>query len=120
MQQLNEKCSCAGANLDKFVQPVILSVLSKGADTGYGIMKHMSAYATMHGSAPDPTGIYRMLHSMEERGLIAAAEERAANDRKLIRVYRITEQGQSCLSHWKSTLLNYSRQLQHLTLQLNC
>jgi hypothetical protein len=59
-------CACRGANLSKFIQPVILAILKKGPSKGYGIIQGTTDYATFD-KTPDATGLYRMLRQMEER-----------------------------------------------------
>ena len=102
-------CPCEGANLSKFVQPVILAILKKGDVKGYSIIKECENYITFS-QAPDAAGIYRMLRTMEERALV---EKRGTGE------YHITKEGLSCLKSWKWTLLSYARQINQLVEELD-
>ena len=102
-------CACRGANLDKFIQPVILSILKRHDAKGYGILQEAADYVTFH-KAPDATGVYRMLRTMENRGLI----EKLKTDE-----YRITTEGKLCLKTWKWTLLEYADTIKELVGELD-
>lgn len=101
-----EKCSCKGDNLDKFVQTIILKVLYECDTYGYAILKKISESSMMKGTKPDPTGIYRQLKNMEEKGLLVSKKQISDNG-NLAKYYSITEDGKQCLLSWVSTLKNY-------------
>lgn len=113
-----EKCACCGANLDRFVQPVILAILAKEPATGYAVVKRMAVYSTFAGAGPDPTGVYRYLKLMKSRGLInqAAEEPDAAGAAPL---YAITDAGRDCLQNWILTLTDYAGQIKALTSEID-
>ncbi len=102
-------CACRGANLSKFIQPVILSILKKQDAKGYTIMQEATQYATFS-KAPDATGLYRTLHMMEHKGLI----EQLDTDE-----YHITAEGRLCLKTWKWTLRDYADTIRQLTDELD-
>lgn len=97
-------CACRGANLSKFIQPVILAILKKGPSKGYGIIHGATDYATFD-KPPDATGLYRTLRQMEEKGLI----EKLDTDE-----YQITAEGRICLKTWKWTLREYADNIRAL------
>lgn len=103
---VHEKCSCKGDNLDKFVQTIILKVLYEGDTYGYAILKKIAESSMMNGAKPDPTGIYRQLKNMEEKGLLVSKKQISDNG-NLAKYYNITEDGKQCLLSWISTLKNY-------------
>ncbi len=103
-----EKCACCGSNLDRFLQPVILSILAAGPCNGYGIVKRISEYSTFQENGPDPTGVYRYLKIMCAKGMLAQEE---SEDKA---VYALSENGRQCLAKWLSTLDDYARQIDKL------
>lgn len=106
-------CACMGKNLEKFIQPIILSILSHGAANGYQLIGRIGEYATFEDGPPDPTGVYRYLKIMEDRGLL----ERSSSGPKE-NLYVLTEEGRGCLENWKQTLSAYQRSLASLLKQL--
>ena len=106
-------CACQGANLDKFIQPIILSILQKeGGITGYRIVKNISAYATFAGTAPDASGIYRYLKAMADRGLIEKRSSGAEEG------YYLCSEGEQCLENWRKTIAGYCITLEALNREL--
>lgn len=120
MQELtmeNEKCACVGSNLDRFVQPVILGILANGPCTGYAVVKRMSDYITFADSGPDPTGVYRYLKIMKNRGLIVQTDGNPENA-GATQLYDITASGRECLKNWVKTLRDYAAQIDKLAMQI--
>lgn len=111
------KCSCCGANLDRFVQPVILDILANEPCSGYAVVKRMSNYITFSGSGPDPTGVYRYLKIMKNRGLIVQTEGDSEGS-DATPLYNITESGKECLKNWVKTLKEYAVQIEKLASQM--
>ena len=107
------KSACCGANLDRFVQPVILAILARESCTGYAVVKRMSNYVTFTNAGPDPTGVYRYLKTMKSRGLIVQTAE-GRDDAGAAPLYAITESGAACLQNWVETLKSYARQIEKL------
>ena len=101
-------CACNGGNLDKFMQPIILHILSKKALNGYKTQKAIAEYATFDDKIPDMAATYRFLKNMEGRGLLSIEDGK----------YSLTREGHRCFMNWKSTLENYSSTLQNLLKQL--
>lgn len=99
-------CACSGVNLPRLVQPSIMAALSKEPLHGYAIAQRL-ARESAHGAAPpDHSGIYRLLRSMEKRGLLtsrlAASESGPAR-----REYALTDCGHRCLDRWVASLSRY-------------
>lgn len=63
-----DNCPCSGANLPRFVQPVILAVLSSGPLHGYLVVQRLAETSLFRKQPPDATGVYRMLRNMEQGG----------------------------------------------------
>ena len=102
-------CACAGGTLQRFVQPVIMGLLAHGAQHGYALLQGLRALPLWEGAVPDQTGVYRLLKSMEARGLLTAAEEAGLTTGR--RRYALTERGRACLAQWETTLEDYRRTL---------
>src|SRR5574340_1763971 len=62
-------CPCAGATLDKLIQPAILSVLADGPMHGYRLAEWIGKTPMFGGRRPDVSGVYRFLIAMQRRGL---------------------------------------------------
>ncbi|MDO4554896.1 MAG: PadR family transcriptional regulator [Lachnospiraceae bacterium] len=114
MIKIGSCTACQGQNLDKFVQPVILSVLKKqGGLNGFQMVKAMEEYETFKSATPDPSGIYRYLKAMAEKNLL---DQKKTEDGKCI--YFITDEGLHCLENWKETISDYVRKIQVLQDQI--
>lgn len=100
--KMKKRCPCCGDNLDRFIQPVILSVLAHETNTGYGIVKAMENYVTFKDLKPDMAGVYRYLKKMDTKGLIQKVSEEGPS------YYGVTEEGYVCLENWAETLREYS------------
>lgn len=107
MEKEEKKCACKGANLDRFIQPMILLIAADEPDTGYGIFKKVGDFSIFREEKPDATGVYRYLRIMEKRGLLEQYECKEAQNKYKMK-YRITEDGKACLGNWKNTLSEYA------------
>lgn len=106
--------ACQGTNLDKFIQPVILSILSrKEGLNGFQVVKNMESYVTFRSGAPDPSGVYRYLKAMTEKGLL---EQKADEEGRMI--YFISDSGIHCLKNWQETISTYATDLEKLAEQI--
>lgn len=101
------ECPCSGANLPRFLQPLLLTVLVDGPLHGYKILQKISALDFFKGTQPDATGVYRLLKSMENSGSLTAEWELGENGPAKKR-YAITERGRLCLAEWQKTLAEHS------------
>jgi DNA-binding PadR family transcriptional regulator len=99
-------CACAGINLPKLVQPLILAVLQSGPQHGYAIAQRLAHEEKLADAPPDHSGIYRLLRSMEARGLVTSklALSEAGPAR---REYALTSRGVKCLDRWAESLASY-------------
>ncbi len=100
------ECICMGKNLDRLVQPAILAILTEGELHGYMIVQRLTDSPMFGGDRPDPTGVYRTLRQMESAGYVAA-EWDTSGTRPNRKVFRLTEEGISCLGRWADTLYCY-------------
>ena len=99
-------CPCRGATLAKLVQPALLALLAEGGLHGYDIVLRAADLPTLHGTRPDPTGIYRILKAMAQRGLLSAAWDTSEKG-PAKRCYTLTAAGRDCLASWVLTLRDY-------------
>lgn len=99
-------CACSGVNLPKLVQPSILAALRQRPLHGYALAQRLASEGAHVGAPPDHSGIYRLLRSMEKRGLLTSrlAESESGPAR---REYALTERGTLCLEHWMKALSRY-------------
>ncbi len=104
-------CACKGSNLDKMVQPAILSVLAQEELHGYKIIQKIAKTALFNGNKPDPTGVYRHLRVMEKRGLVTSNWD-TTNSGPAKRIFKITEDGYECLCTWILTLEDYKNTIE--------
>jgi len=106
-----EECACKGSNLDKMIQPAILSALAEEELHGYKIIQRIADTAMFNGNKPDPTGVYRHLKNMESMGLIISSWD-TTNSGPAKRTFKITEDGYECLCTWISTLEDYKNTIE--------
>jgi DNA-binding PadR family transcriptional regulator len=99
-------CPCAGATLDKLVQPAILAALTKGPIHGYRLAQRINEMAGQFGEKPDVSGIYRFLKKMEATGLVTSSWETGGMGHAK-RLFEITADGRACLTRWTTTLEAY-------------
>lgn len=109
MNSLKE-CACKGSNLDKMIQPAILSALAEELH-GYKIIQRIAETALFNGNKPDPTGVYRHLKTMESMGLIISSWD-TTNSGPAKRIFKITEDGYECLCTWILTLEDYKNTIE--------
>ena len=106
-------CPCVGATLDKLIQPALLAVLTDGPLHGYELARRIGEIPGFLEEQPDVSGVYRMLKSLESRGMVVSDWEVAKGERAK-RNFSITEEGRQCLRHWHQTLLNHRKALDSL------
>lgn len=92
--------------MPKLVQPSILAALSKEPQHGYALAQRLAQGGAHLNAPPDHSGIYRLLRSMEKRGLVTSrlAESESGPAR---REYALTDRGRLCLEHWTVSLSRY-------------
>jgi len=99
-------CPCTGKNLARFVQPAILAVLARESLHGYRILERLTEEAMFRDQAPDAAGVYRVLKSMEQEGLVTCAWDLQTSG-PARRQYTITARGRACLAQWLETITRY-------------
>ena len=95
-------CPCSGSTLQRFVQPLVMSLLAGGPLHGYVIMQGLGTMPFWGASPPDQAGVYRLLRLMESKHLLASHEESGLTRGR--RVFTLTGQGRACLARWEATL----------------
>ena len=101
-----DKCPCSGINLDKLIQPTILTILAEEDLYGYRIVQRIAEKAMFSGHKPDGTGIYRSLRLMEKRGLVASSWD-LSDSGPARRFYQLNQAGLECLWRWIGSLEAY-------------
>jgi len=102
------QCPCVGATLDKLVQPAVLAVLTEGPLHGYELARKVGEIPHFLDEAPDVSGVYRMLKTLEARGMVTSDWDISGSGRPK-RLFTITGAGRQCLEHWDTTLRNYHK-----------
>jgi len=83
-----------------------MAVLAGAPLHGYVLAQRLSGMRMFRGRAPDMTGVYRLLRSLERRGFVASAWELGASG-PAKRRYELTSDGRACLDRWIGTLRAY-------------
>jgi PadR family transcriptional regulator PadR len=108
-----ESCPCAGASLDRLIQPAILTILAEGSLHGYKIVQRI---ADLERYTPDVTGVYRSLRAMEKRGLVVSSWD-ISDTGPAKRSYTLTDAGEECLDRWIGTLEKHREAIARLLAQ---
>jgi len=106
-------CPCTGKNLARLVHPAILAVLARESLHGYLILERLADAAMFRDQPPDPAGVYRILKTMEQEGLVTCAWDLQSSG-PARRQYTITDRGLTCLRTWLETLMNYRNSVDRL------
>jgi DNA-binding PadR family transcriptional regulator len=106
-------CACEGDTLDRLLQPAVMALLAEGPLHGYALVDRLSESPLMGGTKPNDTGVYRLLGTLEEQGVVRCrvAESELGPSK---RVYELTASGKECLSKWVNTLDAYQRAVAQL------
>ncbi|GAB5525282.1 MAG: helix-turn-helix transcriptional regulator [Roseivirga sp.] len=92
--------------------PIILSVLSKGENYGYAIIRQVAEFSGGKLAWSEPM-LYPVLHRMEKQGLIKAEWRILENGRKR-KYYSITEEGRLALADKKEEWVDMIRVMTQL------
>lgn len=111
----NRKCPCEGGTLTRFIQPIILAILSQEDMTGYQMIQRMSDFAPFTESGPDQAGVYRYIKLMTARGYLTRSPHKDGDAGELL---SITPSGLTCLSRWRQTLREYHVEIGQLVKQI--
>lgn len=110
---INNKCSCKGSNLDKLIQPAILTILANESLCGYQLVQRIAENPILKGQKPDTTGVYRMLKKMKDNNLVIS-NWNTSDAGPAKRVYKLTDKGKECLHNWIYTLEHYRKTIGEL------
>lgn len=101
-------CACSGKSLGRLLQPAVMGMLAQECLHGYVIVQRLAGMAMLKGHPPDPAGIYRLLKSMEQAGLVTSCWD-LADTGPAKRCFELTLDGRACLARWVQTLEEYER-----------
>ncbi|MDR2117000.1 MAG: PadR family transcriptional regulator [Planctomycetaceae bacterium] len=107
------QCPCVGATLDKLIQPALLAILSEGPLHGYELARRIGEIPDFLNEAPDVSGVYRMLKTLESRGMVVSGWDISDKGRAK-NLFTITDNGRLCLKNWYQTLQNYKKNIDSL------
>ncbi|MEN3003189.1 PadR family transcriptional regulator [Dehalobacterium formicoaceticum] len=109
----NIKCSCRGYNLDKLIQPNVLTILAQQDLHGYLIIQELEKKNLFNDEKLDNTGVYRALKTLEDRGMVCS-EWLFDDAGPAKKNYKITDKGIECLQTWISTLEDYKKSIENI------
>lgn len=101
-------CPCVGTTLDKLIQPAMLAILAQGPLHGYELARKIGEIPHFLDEPPDVSGIYRVLKSLESRGIVTSDWDISQGGHPK-RIFSITDAGHQCLENWTITLQNYHK-----------
>ena len=103
-------CTCAMGNLYRFVEPVVLYLLSKhGPSYGYELANALQEHA-LTDSHIERAALYRTLQQLESNGYVTSAWD-TSGPGPARHVYRVTPDGDEHLGEWRTVLSNLARSL---------
>ena len=108
-----DQCACSGKTLARLVRPSVLALLARGKAHGYDIVRQLQELAMFVEIPPDTSGVYKVLKSMEEEGLVSGAWV-VGDAGPAKRRYVLTKDGKVCLKQWAETLEHYRAQIDGL------
>jgi poly-beta-hydroxybutyrate-responsive repressor len=111
-------CPCTGKNLARLLHPAILAVLAQESLHGYRILERLADESMFHDQPPDPAGVYRILKSMEQEGLVTCSWDLQSSG-PARRQYTITDRGTACLTKWLETITTYQNSITTLLTTIN-
>lgn len=108
-----DTCPCAGATLDRLLQPAILLLLAEGPLHGYRLAEQIGQRFGDPAEPPDVSGVYRFLKAMERKGLVVSCWDVSASG-PAKKCYALTDDGRRCLVRWTETLEVYRQRVSTL------
>ena len=108
-----DECACSGKTLGRLLQPAVMGLLAEEPLHGYLLVQRLAGMEMFRCPPPDPTGVYRMLRSMEQDGLVVSAWD-LADTGPAKRRFELTDDGRACLDRWVRTLEQYARSVDDL------
>jgi len=108
-EEIYTECACMGKNLNRLMQPAVLSILQRSDEPihGYLIVQELADSPMFGGQKPDAAGLYRTLKQMEADGLVTSAWDTSAQG-PAKRRFSITNKGGAALLRWVDTLACYT------------
>lgn len=103
-------CTCGMGNLYRFVEPLVLLLLSeKGQSYGYDLLEDLAEHALTDATI-EKGALYRTLRQLERNGNLKSEweTERGGPAR---RVYRLTPEGSRHLDEWAAVLEHLSESM---------
>jgi DNA-binding PadR family transcriptional regulator len=113
-----DQCSCSGKNLARLLRPALLALLAHGKTHGYDLIQQIHGLPIFSEFPPDISGIYKVLKSMEQEGLVSASWE-LGDSGPAKRRYALAPEGRVCLTRWCETLETYRAQIEGLLVLLH-
>jgi len=86
----------------------MLAILTEGTLHGYELARKIGEIPHFLDEAPDVSGVYRMLKTLEARGMVTSHWDISQGGRPK-RQFTITDLGRECLAHWNDTLRTYHK-----------
>ena len=90
-----------------------MAVLAEQPVHGYLVIQRLAGLEMFRCQTPDPTGVYRVLRSMEEDGLVVSTWD-FADSGPAKRRFELTADGRVCFGRWTQTLEQYSAAINDL------
>ena len=106
-------CPCSGKWLQRLVQPAVMAMLAEEPMHGYRIVQRMRELAMFREQRPDPTGVYRVLKTMEDEELVSSDWDLAESG-PARRRFKLTARGRKCLRRWIQTISDYQAGIEEL------
>ncbi len=100
----------AGGAIRRFLEPVLLLLLHKGASHGYDLVGALNPFG-LGDMAPGP--VYRTLRELEAADLVQSEWDTESSGGPARRVYRLTKAGHRHLTEWVEDLQETDNVLHH-------
>ncbi|RKO67748.1 helix-turn-helix transcriptional regulator [Desulfofundulus salinus] len=104
-------CRCAGAPMERFMQPCLLLLLHRRSTHGYELIQSLREFG-FHDSEADPGTVYRNLRRLEEEGLVSSQWDTSGGG-PARRLYRLTPEGEELLHAWAEAITHNKRRLEY-------
>ena len=91
-----------------------MALLVEGPLHGYALIERLKDSPLMKGNTPDPTGVYRLLNTLEEQGVVSHTWSESEEGRPAKRLHKLTPSGRECVDKWIDTLVGYQKDIGRL------
>ncbi len=96
---LGHPCTCAMGNVYRFIEPVLLLMLTKrGSSYGYELSESLGDYALTDAQI-ERAALYRTLRTLEQNGYVTSSWD-VAGGGPARRIYSLTKSGRAHLREW--------------------